>query len=556
MAAEEDALAEWYESRIGSPKTDDEVYGYWVFVGGVLVGVVGIALFLLSTSLARGGTFWTVRGLGIALAGLALPAIVTGFVVRLPLRRGATLLTYAGAALSLLAIVWFWAAYPGNLGAAAAADGLVTLSGTAVGIVLLYTLGLLVQVAGGVFIPMGTTPAEEAVGELEAELDEFRAALADTEADEADLAAVVADLRAALADAAADEEDIDAVADDLRAALADAEADEADLAAELSTLRESNARFELYEDKGGEYRWRLRHRNGQIIATGGEGYSSRRNARQGILSVRRNALGAGLLEVERERLDAGGEPIEEPSDARFEVYGDEGGEYRWRLVHQNGELLADSGEGYTSRESARRRTDTVARFAERADYLRVDPTAFEVYRDAAGEWRWRLVHRNGRVLADSGEGYGSRSAANDAAERVAESVADAEVVEGERSGAGDHDGTVFEVYEEARGDWRWRLVHANGEIIADPGEGYSSRSGVEDAIDRIREYAPEADRLEFGDAAFELYEDSAGKWRWRLRRRNGDILADSGEGYGSRSGARDGIDSVKRHAPGAETTDG
>lgn len=27
------------------------------------------------------------------------------------------------------------------------------------------------------------------------------------------------------------------------------------------------------------------------------------------------------------------------------------------------------------------------------------------YRDAAGEWRWRLKASNGRIIADSGEGY-------------------------------------------------------------------------------------------------------------------------------------------------------
>ncbi len=30
---------------------------------------------------------------------------------------------------------------------------------------------------------------------------------------------------------------------------------------------------------------------------------------------------------------------------------------------------------------------------------------FELYRDAKGEWRWRLRARNGEVIADSGEGY-------------------------------------------------------------------------------------------------------------------------------------------------------
>lgn len=36
---------------------------------------------------------------------------------------------------------------------------------------------------------------------------------------------------------------------------------------------------------------------------------------------------------------------------------------------------------------------------------------FEVYKDAAGEWRWRLSTTNGKILADSGEGYRRRGAA-------------------------------------------------------------------------------------------------------------------------------------------------
>lgn len=34
---------------------------------------------------------------------------------------------------------------------------------------------------------------------------------------------------------------------------------------------------------------------------------------------------------------------------------------------------------------------------------------FEVYKDRAGEWRWRFVTTFGRTIADSGEGYANRS---------------------------------------------------------------------------------------------------------------------------------------------------
>jgi uncharacterized protein YegP (UPF0339 family) len=58
------------------------------------------------------------------------------------------------------------------------------------------------------------------------------------------------------------------------------------------------ATFELYEDSAGQYRWRLVHSNGNIIADSGEGYATRQKARQGIESVKDNAPGAGIERVE------------------------------------------------------------------------------------------------------------------------------------------------------------------------------------------------------------------------------------------------------------------
>lgn len=30
---------------------------------------------------------------------------------------------------------------------------------------------------------------------------------------------------------------------------------------------------------------------------------------------------------------------------------------------------------------------------------------FDLYKDRVGHWRWRLVSSNGRIVADSSEGY-------------------------------------------------------------------------------------------------------------------------------------------------------
>ena len=52
------------------------------------------------------------------------------------------------------------------------------------------------------------------------------------------------------------------------------------------------AKFELYKSPNGEYRWRLKATNGQVIATGGEGYSPVRQPLDGIASVKRSAAEA------------------------------------------------------------------------------------------------------------------------------------------------------------------------------------------------------------------------------------------------------------------------
>lgn len=44
---------------------------------------------------------------------------------------------------------------------------------------------------------------------------------------------------------------------------------------------------------------------------------------------------------------------------------------------------------------------------------------------------------------------------------------------------------------------------------------------------------------------FETYKDATGDWRWRLRTQNGNIVADSAEGYRHREDCERGIAIVK-----------
>lgn len=48
-------------------------------------------------------------------------------------------------------------------------------------------------------------------------------------------------------------------------------------------------KFEVYKDKKGEHRWRLRHGNGNILATSSEGYASKASAMKCIENVQNSA---------------------------------------------------------------------------------------------------------------------------------------------------------------------------------------------------------------------------------------------------------------------------
>jgi hypothetical protein len=56
-------------------------------------------------------------------------------------------------------------------------------------------------------------------------------------------------------------------------------------------------KFEIYADAGGNYRWRLVASNGQTVASSGEPFDSKSNARRAAENVRDNAGKAEIVEV-------------------------------------------------------------------------------------------------------------------------------------------------------------------------------------------------------------------------------------------------------------------
>ena len=103
--------------------------------------------------------------------------------------------------------------------------------------------------------------------------------------------------------------------------------------------------------------------------------------------------------------------------------------------------------------------------------------------------------------------------------------------------------------------FKFNLKAGNGEIIA-VSEVYTTESACENGIASVRKNAVDA-KLEdqtvenfekLTNPKFEVYKDKAGEFRFRLKARNGEIIA-TGEGYKAKASCLNGIDSIRKNAP-------
>ena len=103
----------------------------------------------------------------------------------------------------------------------------------------------------------------------------------------------------------------------------------------------------------------------------------------------------------------------------------------------------------------------------------------------------------------------------------------------------------------------FNLKARNGEVIA-ASEIYTTEAACMKGVESVRKNAAEAkfeDQTVAEVAAvtnpkFEMYTDKAGEFRFRLKARNGEVIAAS-EGYKAKASCLNGIDSVRRNAPDA-----
>jgi uncharacterized protein YegP (UPF0339 family) len=104
----------------------------------------------------------------------------------------------------------------------------------------------------------------------------------------------------------------------------------------------------------------------------------------------------------------------------------------------------------------------------------------------------------------------------------------------------------FELKKSSNGQYCFNLKAGNGEIILN-GEMYIAKSGAENGIESVKVNAPSNSR-------YERKISVSGEPYFVLKAANGDVIGKS-EMYSSAKAMEDGIESVKRNAPRAQIED-
>lgn len=104
----------------------------------------------------------------------------------------------------------------------------------------------------------------------------------------------------------------------------------------------------------------------------------------------------------------------------------------------------------------------------------------------------------------------------------------------------------FTIFKGINGDFYFRLTAVNGQVILGS-EGYASKSGCKNGIQSVKDNAPEDDR-------YDRRESSDGQFYFVLVAKNGEPIGKS-EMYKTEQGRDNGIKSMKTNAPGAPIED-
>jgi uncharacterized protein YegP (UPF0339 family) len=112
---------------------------------------------------------------------------------------------------------------------------------------------------------------------------------------------------------------------------------------------------------------------------------------------------------------------------------------------------------------------------------------------------------------------------------------------------------AFQLKTAKDGQTYFTLTAGNGEVIG-KSEMYTTKAAAENGIASVQKNAPNAEADGEKNPKFETKEGNDGKTYFNLTATNGEVILSS-QGYASKDGAINGIESVKKNAPAAQIDD-
>ncbi|GAB3026774.1 DUF1508 domain-containing protein [Natronobiforma cellulositropha] len=603
-----------YEHYVGEPDSAKDVYGYWLFIVGYVVGAAGIFAFIVGYA-GDIDSLMLIRISGV-MAASGLSVLLFGIVLMLPVRKRGIQASAVGLVIALVGVGFFAAVYPSDWYEHGADYSVEVTAVYATGIAIIAGVTALVPIITG---QKGKFVEEEGVTDEPAILtgDSLEAAQFAVFRDEAgDWKWHILHLEALAASEGStiNRPETEASIERVKSQIGSA-----------GLMELTTSAFRLYEDREGTWQWTLVRDDGSVVGACAQHFPDRDGAEQSVSFLKDRGPDADVIEIdgaaftyveERDEwywqlLDDDRLPLassetgyftqsdaEEAAQrfaARFDQARlldlgsvgvelrerDDGGEswWFWRFVDEHDEVFAESSDEFPSRRDAEEAVEALLPELESASITVAGEPTYELYQ--VGErWSWRLIDETEHRIAEIPGAVENESTANEGVGKFRSHAEAADVVEIEdaeyeiyptepigESGlpvtADDdeadseptpvHDGGVeTEEPAEPTTDWNWRLVTEDREVVAASNEPHDDPETATEAIDRVREQAREADLIEFENAAFQVYEADSGEWRWRLIDEDGNVLADSGEEHTSRGDAAQAMMTLKEQAPDAE----
>ena len=595
-----------YEHYVGEPDESTDVYGYWLFIAGYILAVVGVIAFVVGYT-GGAGEETLIRITGI-VGGLGLALCLFGLVLMLPVRRIGVYASVVGLLIALAGVALFGWAYPDQWRDFGDADVMVITVYTA-GVGLIALIAALVPIftgRKGMFVKEEGATDDPAIltGDAMkgAQFAVFRDENGDWKWHVLHMEALAQSNESALTRPDA-EEAIDRVQSSISSA---------------GLMELTTSAFRLFEDRDGNWQWTLARDDGSVVGTCTGEFNRRDEAENSVSFLKDRGPDADVIEIEGAAFtyhedqnqwywqlvddnrtplassDAGHqtqENAEEAAQAFAEQFGrareldidhigvellERSNGWTWRFVDDSDDVVATCSETFETRRNAESDVEALLPELESASVTVAGEPTYELYA-TEGQWNWRLVDESEHLVAQNSEPSTYREDVETQADQFSDHVIDADVVEigdaeyevypsDEREAPGASadsavaldepepktDGGTATADPGSGDDWHWRLVTDDREVVAASTEPHPDSESATDAIHRVREQANEADLIEFEQSAFQVYEADTGEWRWRLIDEDGNVLADSGEEHASRNEASKAMMTLKEQAPDAE----